>query len=306
MRILFMGTPDIAASCLRTMLDAGLDVAAVFTQPDRPKGRGMKLAASPVKQLALERGVAIYQPAKIRRCQPLFEEIQPELVVVAAYGRILPDWMLNWAKYGCINMHASLLPRWRGAAPIQRAVAAGDTLGGVTTMHVVSELDSGDIIFQATTPITEEDTYGSVYERYAKLGGELLVKTVRALEDGTAPRIVQDPSLVTFAPPVEKEEGRVDWTRPAAAIRDTIRGFNPAPVAFCMLGGENIKLYTARVGHGSGAPGEVISADPATGLEVAAGEGSVIITELQSPGKRRMDAGAWLRGHRIVPGTRLE
>lgn len=229
MRILFMGTPDIAASCLRTMLDAGLDVAAVFTQPDRPKGRGMKLAASPVKQLALERGVAIYQPAKIRRCQPLFEEIQPELVVVAAYGRILPDWMLNWAKYGCINMHASLLPRWRGAAPIQRAVAAGDTLGGVTTMHVVSELDSGDIIFQATTPITEEDTYGSVYERYAKLGGELLVKTVRALEDGTAPRIVQDPSLVTFAPPGRKGGGTGGLDPPRSRDTGYDSRFQPCP-----------------------------------------------------------------------------
>ena len=232
--------------------------------------------------------------------------MQPELVVVAAYGRILPDWMLSWGKYGCINMHASLLPRWRGAAPIQRAIVAGDTLGGVTTIHVASELDSGDIIFQATTPISEEDTYGSVYERYAALGGELLVKTVRALEDGSAPRIKQDEALVTFAPPVEKEEAQVDWARPAAEIRNMVRGFNPAPVAFCKLAGENIKLYAVRVGDGSGEPGVVLSASPERGLEVAAGEGSVIITELQSPGKRRMEAGAWLRGRRVEPGTRLQ
>jgi len=306
MRILFMGTPDIAEKCLRAILDAGMNVVGVFTQPDRPKGRGMKLTASPVKELALERGIKVYQPAKIRKCQVLFEEAAPDIVVVAAYGRILPDWMLTWAKYGCINMHASLLPRWRGSAPIQRAVVAGDTVGGVSTMYVSSELDSGDVIYRATTPITDEDTYGSVYERYAQLGGELLVKTIRDIEAGTAPRTPQDESLVTFAPPVEKEEGHIDWTRPARDIFNMIRGFNPAPIAYCLLLGEHTRIYASRVGEGSGEAGTVISADPSRGLEIAAGEGSIIITELQSPGKRRMGAGDWLRGHRIEVGIKLD
>lgn len=303
MRILFMGTPDIAARCLETMLGAGLDVTAVFTQPDRPKGRGLQLAASPVKELAEKNGLTVYQPAKIRKCQALFEEAAPELVVVAAYGRLLPDWMLAWAKYGCINMHASLLPRWRGSAPIQRAVAAGDTLGGVTTMHVASEMDSGDVIFQETTPITDSDTYGSVYARYAEMGGRLLVRTVRALEDGTAPRIAQDLSLVTLAPPVDKEEGLVDWTRSPFELHNLIRGFNPAPAAFTSLFGEKLKLYASAVGNRSGEPGRVLSTDG--GLEVAAGESSLIVTELQSPGGRRMPAADWLRGHNVPLGTKL-
>ena len=304
MRILFMGTPDIAAKCLETMLDAGLDVAAVFTQPDKPKGRGMKLMPSPVKELAEARGIRVYQPAKIRRCQAIFEEVAPELVVVAAYGRILPDWMLDWAPYGCINMHASLLPRWRGSAPIQRAIVAGDTLGGVCTMHVASELDSGDVIFTAETPITPEDNYGTLYERYAEMGGELIVKTVRAIENGTAPRTPQDPALVTLAPPVEKEEGRIDWTRPARELFNLIRGFNPAPVAFTYLNGELLKLYASAPAEGQGAPGTVLRAAGGV-FEIACGEGSLIITELQSPGKRKMPAADWLRGHRVEPGTVL-
>jgi len=304
MRVLFMGTPDIAAKCLSALLSAGIEVAAIFTQPDRPKGRGMKLMPSPVKTLALLHRIEVLQPLKMKKSIVEIERIAPDMIVVAAYGRLLPQVILDYPKFGCINLHASLLPKLRGAAPIQRAVVNGDTLGGVTTMHMAAELDAGDMIFKAETPISESDTGGSLHDRYAEIGGELLVKTIRAISDGTAPRTAQDSSLATFAPPIQKEEARVDWAKTSSEIRNLIRGFNPYPTAFTSLDGVPLKLFWAEIGSGNGVAGEVISAD-ADGLEVATADGSVIITELQAAGKKRMSAADWLRGHNIPQRTRL-
>ncbi len=303
MRVLFMGTPDIAAECLKALVDAGIDVVGVFTQPDRPKGRGMKLTPSPVKVYATERGIPVYQPTKLKKCGDLLAEIDPELIAVAAYGRLLPKLVLDYPKYGSINMHASLLPRWRGSAPIQRCIAAGDTLGGVTTMYMAEELDAGDMILRAETPITDEDTGGSLHDRYAELGGRLLVETIRQIEAGTAPRTPQPSEGITLAPPITKEECAVDWTKGAREIFDLIRAMNPFPTAYTKYDGAPMKLYASKVGGGSGESGCVISTDG--GLEVACGDGSIVITELAAAGGKRMAADAWLRGHKVEIGTKL-
>lgn len=303
MRVLFMGTPDIAAECLKALTDAGIDVVGVFTQPDRPKGRGMKLTPSPVKVFATERGIPVYQPTKLKKCGDLLSEIDPELIAVAAYGRILPKSVLDYPKHGSINMHASLLPRWRGAAPIQRCIAEGDTLGGVTTMYMAEELDAGDMILRAETPITDADTGGSLHDRYAEMGGKLLVETIRQIEAGTAPRTPQPSEGITLAPPITKEECAVDWTRSAREIFDLIRAMNPFPTAYTKYDGAPMKLYASKVGNRSGEPGCVISTDG--GLEVACGDGSIVITELAAAGGKRMAADAWLRGHKVEIGTKL-
>lgn len=303
MRVLFMGTPDIAAECLKALVDADIDVVGVFTQPDRPKGRGMKLTPSPVKVFATERGIPVYQPTKLKKCGDLLSEIDPELIAVAAYGRLLPKSVLDYPKYGSINMHASLLPRWRGAAPIQRCIAAGDMLGGVTTMYMAEELDAGDMILRAETPITDDDTGGSLHDRYAEMGGRLLVETIRRIEAGTAPRTPQPSEGITLAPPITKEECAVDWTKPAREIFDLIRAMNPFPTAYTKYDGAPMKLYASKVGNRSGEPGRVISTDG--GLEVACGDGSIVITELAAAGGKRMAADAWLRGHKVEIGTKL-
>ncbi len=303
MRVLFMGTPDIAAECLKALLQADVDVVGVFTQPDRPKGRGMKLTPSPVKVFALENGIPVWQPTRMKKCHDLLDEIAPELIVVAAYGRILPKYMLDYPKYGAINMHASLLPRWRGSAPIQRCIAAGDKVGGVCSMYMAEALDAGDVIFRAETPITDEDTGGSLHDRYAAMGGEILVKTIRAIEAGEAPRTPQPEEGIVLAPPIEKEECKVDFSKPAREVFDHIRAFNPFPTAFTIYGGAPMKLYASKIGGGSGEPGTVISTDNA--IEVACGDGSIFITELAAAGGKRMSADAWLRGHSIEIGTKL-
>ena len=304
MRVLYMGTPDIAAECLRALLDEGIDVRAVFTQPDKPKGRGMKLTPSPVKVLAMERGIEVLQPTRLKKCGDILERIDPELIVVAAYGRILPKLILDYPKYGAVNMHASLLPRHRGSAPIQRAIAMGDTVGGVTSMYMAEELDTGDMIFRAETPITDEDTGGSLHDRYAKMGGEILVKTIRAIEAGTAPRTPQPEEGITYAPPITKEECRVDFTRSAREVFNLIRAMNPVPAAFTIYNGAPMKLYASIIGNTKGEAGTVVSTNNG-GIEIACGDGSVIITDLAAAGGKRMSADAWLRGHKIELGTKL-
>lgn len=303
MRILFMGTPEIAAECLRALLDAGMDVRAVFTQPDKPQGRKMRLTPPPVKTLALERGVEVFQPTRLKKCGDLLREIDPELIVVAAYGRILPKEVLDYPRYGAVNMHASLLPRWRGAAPIQRAIEAGDTLGGVTTMYMAEGLDTGDMIFREETPISPDDTGGTLRDRYAKMGGELLIKTIRAIEDGTAPRAPQPEEGAVYAAQITREDCRVDFARPAREVRDLIRAMNPDPGAFTIYSGAPMKLYAASLGHTEGEPGTVVSTRE--GIEVACAEGSVVLTDIAAAGGKRMSAKAWLNGHRIEPGTKL-
>lgn len=300
-----MGTPEIAAECLKTICDAGADVAAVFTQPDRPKGRRMKLTPPPVKEFALSRGIEVYQPLKLSKSMDIIRSIDPELIVVVAYGKILPAKVLDYPKYGAVNLHASLLPRHRGAAPIQAAIVAGDKTGGVATMYMSPELDAGDIIFMEETPIFDDDTASTLHDRYVDIGGKLLVRTIKSIEEGTAPRIPQDHSLATYAPMIKKEDAEIDWSRSSIEIRNHIRGYNPWPVAFTEINGQVLKIFASEIGQKevlSGVePGKVIS-EGECGIEIATGDGTLFLTEIQVPGKRRMSAREYLRGNRVLKG----
>ena len=301
MKIVFMGTPDFAACSLKRLIDEGFDVAGVFCQPDKPRGRGHKMAACAVKQTALEAGLPVYQPEKMRdgTALSILRGLAPDLIAVVAYGRILPDDILALPRYGCVNVHGSLLPLYRGSAPIQRAVLSGDPVTGVTTMYLSSGMDEGDMIYTDETLIGETETSGELFGRLAPMGAALLVRTIRAIEAGTAPRIPQDSSRATYAPPLSKEEAPIDWTQSGRMVIKHICGMQPWPCATAELGGTAFKIYRAEptYRHTSKAPGTVIAAGKA-GIEVACGGGeSVLITELQAAGGRRMAAGAYLLGH---------
>ena len=298
-----MGTPDFAVPSLEALLGAGHEVVGVFSQPDRPVGRHQnRLQPTPVKACAQARGVPVFQPEKLRDGAALavLKELDPELIVVAAYGRVLPDDILALPPKGCINVHSSLLPRYRGAAPINWAILNGDGETGVTIMDMVHELDAGDILAQVSTPIDPAEDAAGLFDRLSRLGGELLTKTVEQIEAGTAMRTPQDPEQVSYAPMLSKALSPVDWTRPAQAIHDQIRGLIPWPGASTdALTGETLKLWRSRVADrtSQAAPGTVLSAGPA-GIDVACGGGSVLtILELQASGSRRMGAGDYLRGH---------
>ncbi len=301
MRIVFMGTPDFAACSLQGLLDAGYDVAGVFCQPDKPRDRGHKLAPCAVKQTAQAAGLPVYQPEKLRDGTALatLRALAPELIAVVAYGRILPDDILALPRYGCVNVHGSLLPKYRGSAPIQRAVLAGEAITGVSTMYLSSGMDEGDVIYTAETAIGETETSGELFDRLAPMGAELLVRTVRAIEAGTAPRMPQDHSQATYAPPLSREESPIDWSLPARMVLKHIYGMQPWPCATARLGGTDFKVFAAAYTYRptSKAPGTVLAAGKA-GIEVACGGGeSILITELQASGGKRMTAGAYLLGH---------
>ena len=301
MRIVYMGTPDFAACSLQKLIDEGFDIAGVFCQPDKPKNRGHKMAYCAVKETALAAGLPVYQPEKLRDGAALetLRFLAPDIIVVVAYGRILPDDILSLPKYGCINVHGSLLPAYRGSAPIQRAVINGDAVTGVSTMYLASEMDAGDVIYTAETAIGKTETSGQLFDRLAPMGAELLTKTIRAIEDGSAPRVPQDHSSATYAPPLSKEESPVDWTKPAWKICKHIYGMQPWPCAVSMLCGTPFKIFAAEeTGRSSSkAPGTVIAAGK-NGIEVVCGEGeTLLITELQAAGGKRMAAGAYLLGH---------
>ncbi len=296
-----MGTPDFAAVCLQKLIDEGFDVAGVFCQPDKPRDRGHKLAACAVKQTALAAGLPVYQPEKLRDGTALaaLRDLAPDLIAVVAYGRILPDDILVLPRYGCVNVHGSLLPKYRGSAPIQRAVLSGDEITGVTTMYLSSGMDEGDMIFSAETAIGETETSGQLFDRLAPMGAELLVKTLRAIGDGSAPRIPQDSGQATYAPPLSREESPIDWTQSARMVCKHIYGMQPWPCATTELGGTSFKIFGAeKTAHTTAkAPGTVLSAGKA-GIEVACSGGeTVLITQLQAAGGKRMAAGAWLLGH---------
>lgn len=306
MRIVFMGTPEFAVPCLDALVAAGHEVVGVFSQPDRPVGRHQnRLQPTPVKQCALSHNIPVYQPEKLRdgTALTLLKELAPELIVVAAYGRILPDDILALPPKGCINVHSSLLPKYRGAAPINWAVLNGDEVSGVTIMDMAHELDAGDIIRQVSTPVSRTETAQELYDRLAQLGGKLLVETVTAIADGTAQRTPQDPAEVTLAPMLSRELSPIDWTRTAAQIHDQVRGLLPWPVASAdLFGGDKVKIFTTietedKTGK---EPGTILRVDKA-GIDVACGGGTVLrITELQAPGSRRMAAADYLRGHPIT------
>ena len=304
MRIVFMGTPDFAAASLQKLIDEGFDVVGVFTQPDKPKGRGMELSFSPVKELALRAGLPVYQPEKMRdgTALAILRELRPDILVVVAYGRILPDDMLALPRYGAVNVHGSLLPKYRGAAPIQWAVLNGDSVTGVSTMFLASEMDAGDIIYTDETEIGEFETAGELFDRLMDMGAKLLVKTLRAIEDGSAPRTPQDHTQASYVKMLDKSISPIDWNKRPREIVKHIYGLQPWPVATMELEGKTFRVFGAAYTENrtEKTPGSVVSAGDA-GIEIACADGqTLLVTELQAPGKKRMRAGDFLRGHRIT------
>lgn len=302
MRVVFMGTPDFAAASLKSLIDGGFDVVGVFSQPDKPKNRGMKLTASPVKELAIASGIPVFQPEKMRdgTALEILNSLKPDLVVVVAYGRILPDDLLAVPPLGTINIHGSLLPKYRGAAPIQWSVLNGDEIAGVSSMYLATEMDAGDVIYTSETQVGEYETSGELFDRLKDLGAELLIKTVRAIEAGAAPRTPQNHAEATMAPPLSKEMSPIDWNKAPRQIVKQICGLNPWPVATAELNGESFKIYAAQYTENktSKAPGSVVSADPKRGIEVSClGGETLLITRLQAAGGKQMSAGDYLRGH---------
>lgn len=301
MRIVFMGTPDFAEESLRALLEAGEDVAAVFTQPDKPRGRGMQESFSPVKTLAVERGIPVYQPAtfKYGAATELLRTLAPELLVVVAYGRILPQTFLDVAKYGSINVHGSLLPKYRGAAPIQWAVLNGDKTTGVSVQYMAAAMDAGDVIASRETEIGEFETSGELFDRLKTLGAELLVETVRKIASGDVVRVPQNEADATYTKMLHKEMCPIDWNKSPREIVKHICGLDPWPVATAELGGVSFRVFGAEYTDTKTAlaPGKIVSAGK-VGIEVACGGGQTLrITEIQAAGKKRMSAAAFLLGH---------
>ena len=302
MRILFMGTPDFAVASLRRLVADGHEVCGVFTQPDKPKNRGHKLVPTPVKEFALTENIPVYQPLKMRdgTALELVQSLAPELTVVAAYGRILPEDILETPTYGSINVHSSLLPKYRGAAPINWAILDGEATTGVTIMYMAKELDAGDIILQKETPIGPEEDAQALTARLAELGAEALSEAVAAIGSGTSTRTPQDESRQTYASMLTREMSPIDWSRTAREIDCQVRGLIPWPCAACEVAGRRLKVFrTAPGGPTEAAPGTVLSAGK-QGIQVACGGGeSLYITELQAEGGKRMAAAAYLLGHPI-------
>ena len=306
MRILFMGTPDFAVASLKRLVEDGHDVCGVFTQPDKPKNRGMKMMFSPVKEYALSRDLTVYQPLKMRDGEALgiVQQLQPELIVVAAYGRILPEEILNAPKYGSINVHSSLLPAYRGAAPINWAILDGLDETGVTIMYMAKELDAGDIIHTVKTPIDRNETAQELTMRLAELGAQALSETVEMLAAGTAVRTPQEHEKHTYAPMLSKALSPIDWNKTTRQIHDQVRGLIPWPCASTVVGGKNVKVFQTAFGtETAAAPGTVVSAGK-QGIEIACGDGcTLFITQLQAEGGKRMAAADYLRGHSVQVGV---
>ena len=301
MKILFMGTPEFAVPSLNALLGAGHTVCGVFTQPDKPKNRGMKLLPSPVKVCALSHEIPVFQPAKMRDGEALgyLRELDPELIVVAAYGKILPSEILDYPVKGCINVHSSLLPKYRGAAPINWAILNGEAVTGVTIMHMAPALDAGDIIAQVSTPIGADETAPTLTARLAELGAELLVSAVEAIGAGTAARTPQDEAGSTYAPMLSRELSPMDWNKPARTLHDQVRGLLPWPAAVAEFGGIRCKVFSTDIPLQTtdAAPGTILEAGK-RGIDIACGGGTVLhIDELQADGGKRMKAADYLRGH---------
>ena len=302
MRVVFMGTPDIAATWLKKILSDGVEVVGVYTQPDRPKGRGMKMVASPVKEVALAAGIPVFQPENFREEETVeaLRELKPDVCAVVAYGRILPQKVLDVPKYGCINIHASVLPKYRGSAPYQWAVLDGLTETGVTAMYLCREMDAGDIIDVSKTPIGENETAGELLDRLAELGADLLSKTLRRFaSEGKVPAVPQNPDEVSYAPMLDKTMCPIDWNKTARQVHNHVRGLHPWPVATMVLQGKTFKVHAAHVVSGSGTPGQILGLTK-TGLVIACGEGAVEITSLQAEGGKRMAAPDYFRGHPLA------
>jgi methionyl-tRNA formyltransferase len=293
-----MGTPDIAATCLKKILADGFEVVGVYTQPDRPKGRGMKMVASPVKELALANDIPVFQPENFRADEDMqvLRDLKPDVCAVVAYGRILPQRVLDIPTKGCVNIHASLLPQYRGSAPYQWAVLDGLKETGVTAQHMVLQMDAGDVIDVAKTPIGENETAGELLDRLAVLGADLLSRTLRSFEKGEVSRTPQNEADVSFAPMLDKSMCPIDWNRPAQQVHNQVRGLHPWPVATMELKGQKFKIHATAVVDGKGEPGEILGLTK-TGLVIACGEGAVEIRSLQAEGGKRMAAPDYFRGH---------
>lgn len=300
MRVVFMGTPEFAVPSLMALHDAGHTIIGVFTQPDRPSGRGNRLTPPPAKIAAEGIGAPVYQFERVRRKEGVqaMRELAPDIVVTAAYGQILPKSILDIPPRGVVNVHASLLPKYRGAAPINRCIAAGETVTGITTMYTDVGVDTGDMILAREIPIGPEEDAGELSERLAQLGAEVIVETLKAIEEGTAPRIPQDEALASHQPMLSREDGRIDWNMPAKRVNDHIRGMTPWPAAFTDTPAGVWKIWKAEAVEGDGRPGEILQADAKAGLTVACGEGALRIHMIQPSGKPRMRAEDYLRGLR--------
>ncbi len=300
MKILFMGTPDFAVPCLDILVSNGFDVCGAVTQPDKPKGRGHKLTPPPVKEYAMSKNIPVYQPQTLKdgEFEKVLDELKPQLIAVVAYGKILPEYILDFPEYGCVNVHGSVLPKYRGAAPIQWAIINGDKTTGVTTQYMKMGVDTGDIIFTDETEILPDETYGELYTRLSQSGAELLLKTVNAIKDGTAPRTEQDESEATHAPMLTKETGHIDWTKSADEVLSLIRGTNPWPMSYAMYGDEMMKVFGVKKGSGFDAPpGKIRIVNKK--LEISCGKDSVIVDEIQFKGGKRMTVASYLNGHDI-------
>lgn len=305
LRTVFMGSPEFAVPTLRAVLEV-TDVVGVFTQPDKPAGRGQKIVPPPVKTVAEAAGVSVFQPRSARSDEFLetLRRLSPDVAVVVAYGKILPQAALDVPRYGCLNVHASLLPKYRGAAPIQWALIRGETETGVTIMRLDAGMDTGPILLSRVVRIAADDTAGTLSERLARAGAELMIVALERLKAGALVEQPQDHTAATYAPPLKKEDGRLDFSAPAAQVRNRVRGVDPWPGAYTTLDGEMLKIWGARVVEGRGAPGQVLGVDR-EGLIVACGEGAVAFAELQLPGRKRMPAAALVAGRPIPPGTIL-
>ena len=306
MRLIFAGTPEFAAAALRALLAAGHDIPLVLSQPDRPAGRGMKLKMSPVKEVALAAGLNVAQPENLKsaEAQQLIREQQSEVMVVAAYGLILPQVVLDLPRLGCINIHASLLPRWRGAAPIHRAIEAGDSETGITLMQMDKGLDTGAMLTRAALPISPDDTTGSLHDRLAALGAAEIVRLLPDLAAGKVSATAQKDALACYAAKINKDEARLDWSLPAVELDRRIRAFNPFPGAYGLLDGNPLKIWQAQVVPGSGIPGSILALTDGE-LLIACGDGTLSVSEVQKAGAKRLPTDVFLAGHPLKPGDLL-
>lgn len=309
MRIMFMGTPDFAVGCLEALIVAGHDVAAAVSQPDRPKGRGHKLVVTPVHACAAVHQVPIYQPVTLRdkAFLPVLEAVEPEVIVVVAYGKILPEYILQFPKYGCINVHASLLPKYRGAAPIQWSILNGETQTGITTMYMEKGLDTGDMLMKESIEIGPDETAQSLHDRLMTLGAVVLLKTLEGLRAGTLLPEKQKDSDSSYAARIDKELARIDWTKHGSEIKNLVRAMNAYPLAHTTYQGKMMKIgrvHTSDIAV-TARPGTILACQKGEGIQVACGDGSVFIDEVQFEGKKMMSADAYLAGHRLETGVVL-
>ncbi|MGN1457030.1 MAG: methionyl-tRNA formyltransferase [Acutalibacteraceae bacterium] len=304
MRIVFMGTPDFAVPCLKALIEDKNEIVGVFTQPDKPKGRGYTLTPPPVKVTALENNIEVFQPKTLKdgTALEILKKLNPEMIVVVAYGKILPKEIIDLPEYGCINVHASLLPEYRGAAPIQWAVLDGKKKTGVTAMYMDIGLDTGDMLMKSETEIGENETADELHDRLSVLGSELIVKVVHSALDGTLTREKQDDSKSCYAKMLTKEMSKIDFTKSAQEVHNQVRGLNSWPSASALLGGKRVKIHRTLIAHGKGEPGQVLSLNP---LVVACGEGAVEITELQPEGKKKMSAQSFINGLHNIKAEEL-